>query len=112
MAGSVEDCTRLVFQGVWQVLPEKTLRTYYNFVSADEEPPFEFEAVRNIPSHGDHPAVFDFKYIVIPEINNFHFWAMLFWDRLIMMIGFHDPDCSCSSCKQRSKGNQGSNLYC
>ena len=79
-------------------LPEDSLRTYYKVVSVGEQPPPEFEAVRNTPSRGQYPGVFDYKYIVIPELNDFHFWALLFWERLIKLIAFHDPECACSAC--------------
>jgi hypothetical protein len=81
-------------------LPEDTPKLF-KVVSVGEEPPAKFEAVRNSPSRGQYPAVFDYKYIVIPELDNIHFWAMLFWDRLITLIAFHDPDCSCEICSAR-----------
>ena len=51
-----------------------------------------------IPHRGDYPGVLDYKFIQIQELNNFHFWALLFWDKLIMQIGFHDPQCFCEKC--------------
>jgi hypothetical protein len=93
----------LFFKEHLKFLPEDTLTTYYKLVSVGEPPPPEFDAVRDTPSRGQYPAVFDYKYIVVPEVDNFHLWAMLFWDRLIKMIGFHDPECPCPSCQERKE---------
>ncbi|MDO9586024.1 MAG: hypothetical protein Q7I93_06030 [Syntrophales bacterium] len=71
---------------------------HYSIISVGEKLPPEFEVVRNTPSRGQYPGVFDYKFVTIPELNKFHFWAMLFWDRLIILIAFHDPDCSCDKC--------------
>ena len=95
----------LFFKEYQRFLPENTARTYYKFVSLGEQPPLVFDAVRNTPPRGQYPAVFDFKYIVAPEVDNFHLWAMLFWDRLIMIIGFHDPECSCPICQETGLGS-------
>ena len=78
-------------------LPDET-PNHYSVISIGEKPPPEFEVVRNTPSRGQYPAVFDYKFVTIPELDNFHFWAMLFWDRLIKLIAFHDPDCNCEKC--------------
>ena len=78
-------------------LPDDT-PNHYSIISAGEKPPPEFEVVRNTPSRGQYPGVFDYKFVTIPKLNNFHFWAMLFWDKLIMFMTFHDPDCSCDKC--------------
>jgi len=75
--------------------------------SVGESPPPEFEVVRNTPSRGQYPNVFDYKYVIIPELDNFHFWAMLFWGRLIKLISFHDPECECEACcKRKTKAKQ------
>lgn len=78
-------------------LPEETPRLM-KFVSVGEKPPPEFQAVRDTPSRGQYPGVFDYKYIVIPELTNFNLWAMLLWDRLIILVAFHDPLCECAIC--------------
>lgn len=80
-------------------LPDNTPKLF-KLVSVGEKPPLEFEAVRNTQSRGQYPNVFDYKYIVISELDNFHFWAMLFWNKLIKLIAFHDPDCKCETCEQ------------
>ena len=96
----------LFFKEKWQFLPEDTPR-HFKIVSVDEEPPAEIAYVSDSPSRGQYPGVFDYKYIDIPELNNFHFWAMLFWDRLIMLIAFHDPGCPCDKCKGNVNGVNG-----
>ena len=65
--------------------------------------PKEFPYVRDTQSKGDYPRVFDYKYICIEKLNNFHVWAMLFWDKLIFIIAFHDPKCPCDICKSEIK---------
>jgi len=87
----------LFFKEYSRFLPEDTPRLF-KVISVGEKPPPEFDAVRNTPSMGQYPNVFDYKFIVIPELNDFHFWAMLFWDRLIKLIAFHDPNCKCEKC--------------
>lgn len=57
-----------------------------------------FNVVKNQKEHGDHPGIFAYKYVKVPEIGNFHAWAMLFWDHLIFLVMFHDPNCLCTNC--------------
>lgn len=78
-------------------LPEVTLRNY-KIYSEGEKPGSDFDYVRNTPSRGDYPGVLDYKFIKVPELNNFHLWALLFWDKLIMQVGFHDPQYPCEKC--------------
>ena len=91
----------LFFKEHQRILPENTLRTYKVISPEHEVPPPEFAVVRDTPSRGQYPGVFDYKYIIIPELNNFHFWAMLFWSRIITLITFHDPECE-TCCKQNN----------
>ena len=91
----------LFFKEHQRLLPENTLKVYYKFISVGESPPPEFEVVRNTPSRGQYPNFFDYKYVTIPELDNGHFWAMLFWNRLIILIAFHDPECECETCCKR-----------
>jgi hypothetical protein len=88
----------LFFKETGRFIPEHTPRLF-KFISVNEEPPQEFFYISSTPSRGQYPGVFDYKYIDFPELNNFHFWAMLFWDNLIILIAFHDPSCSCNKCK-------------
>lgn len=87
----------LFYKEYARFLPEETPRLF-KFVSVGEKPPPEFQLVRNSQSKGEYPNVFDYKYIVVSECNNFHLWAMLFWDKLINLVAFHDPDCKCTTC--------------
>ncbi|HUU40933.1 MAG TPA: hypothetical protein VMW42_08335, partial [Desulfatiglandales bacterium] len=96
----------LFFKEHQRILPENTLITYYKFISENEEPPPEFPAVRDTQKRGQYPAVFDYKYKVTPELNNFHFWAMLFWSRIIILIAFHDPECVCETCCKRNNNSE------
>jgi hypothetical protein len=89
----------LFFKEYKRFLPENTPHQF-EFVSVNDRPPDKFAYVRDTPSRGQHPAVFDYKYISVPELNDFHFWAMLFWDRLIVLVAFHDPECSCPGCNE------------
>ncbi len=89
----------LFFWETGRFLPEYTANGF-KITSPNEEPPKEFAYVVNAQSRGQYPGVFDYKYIVVSEFNNFNFWAMLFWDRIIMLISFHDPECPCETCKK------------
>ena len=88
----------LFFKETGRFIPEDTLRLLKLF-SVDEEPPQEFCCVSSTPSRGQYPGVFDYKYIDLPKYNNFHYWGMLFWDKLIVTVAFHDPSCLCDKCK-------------
>jgi hypothetical protein len=80
-------------------LPEDIPRRF-KVVSPGYKPPDEFFLIPDDPIRGQYPGVFDYKYRVFPEINNGHLWAMLLWDRLIMLAIFHDPNCECAVCKE------------
>ena len=88
----------LYFHEKGQFLPEKTPRLF-DIVSPGDKPSSELSYVLRTPSRGQHPGVFDYKFMNIPEINNMHLWSMLLWDRIIIFIAFHDPECPCSKCK-------------
>ena len=49
-------------------------------------------------NYGRHPAVFDYTFKSFPEFHNLNYWAMLLWDRLIMIVKFQFPACSCPEC--------------
>ena len=63
-----------------------------------QEPPPDFVGIINEPTHGQYPGVFDYRFATFPEVNKFHYWAMLLWDRLLLLFTFHDPSCPCESC--------------
>ncbi len=57
--------------------------------SKDKGLPSIFPYVRNTPSRGDYPGVFDYKYM---KESNVDLWAMLFWNTLTAVILFQDPN--------------------
>jgi hypothetical protein len=91
----------LFFHEYGRFLPENTPRVFDN-VSVGDRPPEKFVPILASPPRGKYPAVFDYKFICVPELNNFHAWAMLFWDRLIKFACFHDPNCQCDLCTKHS----------
>ena len=66
-----------------------------------ESPPL-FSYVRNTPSRGKYTGAFDYKYNKISVADQCHLWlwAMLFWDSIICMIGFPDPEHSVEDCRK------------
>lgn len=77
-------------------LPEDTPRSF-QIVDPDTKPPDLFYLIPD-ETRGAYPGVFDYKFAAFPEHMGEHLWAMLFWDRLIMLVLFHDPECSCDVC--------------
>jgi len=87
----------LFFKEYGRFLPGNTSRLY-EIMYADNTPGSPFDAVIGRPSRGQYPVVFDYKYLAVPEVHNFHLWAMLFWDKIIKLVAFHDPSCGCEHC--------------
>jgi len=88
----------LYFHHFGKVLPEGTLNSV-SVIPPDQVPPKEFLIVlADAESHGSYPGVFDYKFIQFSEMHNFNYWAMLLWDRIILIVHFHDADCSCDNC--------------
>jgi hypothetical protein len=88
----------LYFHRHRKVLPELT-PNHLEMVSPDRLPPKEFlMALWDTPSQGQYPGVFDYKFATFPQLLNFNYWAMLLWDRVILIMSFHDPTCTCSIC--------------
>jgi len=48
--------------------------------------PQVFPYVRDTPSRGQYPGIFDYK------VENYSLWALLFWDILITVILFRHPE--------------------
>ncbi len=88
----------LFFKEYGRFLPEDTLRGFV-LIDPDMAPPQEFAHVRDTPEKGQFPAFFAYKYISVKEPNNFHYWAFIFWDKLIITCAFHDPSCPCEKCQ-------------
>lgn len=57
--------------------------------------------VRDTAAMGRHGAVFDYKWLgTIMDGTRAHALGMLLWDRLLILVLFHDPSCSCTNCRQ------------
>jgi hypothetical protein len=84
-------------------LPEN-LTTGVSVTVPDEEPPEHFKAFMGLPNneeHGQYPGVFAYRFQNLTEAHvNAHYWATLFWDRIIITAAaaFHDPACPCEEC--------------
>jgi hypothetical protein len=86
----------LFFHEYDRYLPEDKPK-FYEMASPGEKPPDKFfllPADQKTP----YPAVFDYRYRCFSEVDNFHVWAMLFWDQIIAVVSFHDPSCRCDIC--------------
>jgi hypothetical protein len=58
----------------------------------------QWNPVLTAPSLGQYPGVFDYKnrqYAVAGNPARLDVWALLFWDRLMAFVMFHDHDCGC-----------------
>ena len=103
--------TNRVNNVIWKITRGLFFKEYERFLPVDtprkiqcvppgEEPPKEFMHVRDTLSKATYPGVFDYKFMMIKEINNLHVWAFLFWDKLISFHYFHDPECQCKICNK------------
>lgn len=73
-----------------QFLPEDIFK---RFISIGYEIPNEFRSISNQPSQGIHKGIIDYKYLKISDANvNHYIWAMLFWDKLIVLTIFKIPN--------------------
>ena len=95
----------LHFHHFKEFLPQE-LVSGLRIVLPDQEPPPDFIGVIDEPTHGQYPGVFDYRFATFPEIPNFHYWALLLWDRILLLVTFHDPACACEACatKQSQQG--------
>jgi hypothetical protein len=62
-----------------------------------QKPPDAFFLL-NGDNHGKYPAVFDYTFKAFPEVHNLNYWAMLLWDRIILILKFQFPPCNCPGC--------------
>ncbi len=87
--------------GRW--LPENTPRTV-QITPPGEPPPKEFGILNGTTSKGAYPGVFDYKYKEVTEPSEFRCYTIgyLFWDKLICLCHFHDPECPCAKCKEKA----------
>ena len=86
----------LYFRHQNKCLPEDLI-TGVTLTPPEQGPPDHFKAYMSLPDnepHGQYPGVFDYRFQNLTEAHvNAHYRAMLFWDRIIMTVAFHDPAC-------------------
>ena len=88
----------LYFHETGDVLPEHTPHNV-EIVAPDQPPPKAFLlALSNLPSKGRHPGIFDYKYTQGAEVHDFNYWGLLLWGRVILIVMFHNPACTCEHC--------------
>jgi len=64
-----------------------------------------FPMVRNTEPMGRYGRVFDYKWLSWKDGGlRGHAFAMLFWDRLLGAMLFHDPTCECGNCDDWKQG--------
>ena len=88
----------LYFHSEGKYLPESTPRRLLEITGPTERPSEYLMLVNNINSFGAYPWVFDYKYVCLEEVERMYYWAMLFWDKIIMTFIFHNPNCKCDKC--------------
>ncbi|SUS05865.1 conserved hypothetical protein [uncultured Defluviicoccus sp.] len=88
----------LYFHRFGELLPEFTPNSL-QIAPPDRPPPLEFlQTLHDLPSLGQYPGVFDYKCVHFSELDDFNYWGLLLWDRLILIVAFHSPTCSCERC--------------
>jgi hypothetical protein len=83
-----------------EILPAVT-SCHFTVTPPGEEPPFffvELEKAGLLQQEGRYRGVFAYARRKFSEANNLHFWAMLFWDKLLITAAFHDSECQCEEC--------------
>jgi hypothetical protein len=76
-----------------------TAARWVTLTPPSEIPPehfLHFVGLPDNPPRGKYPGVFDYRF---QKFSEAHYWAMLFWDRIIMTVIFHDPSCTCDKCE-------------
>ncbi len=89
----------LYFHHLGCCIPEDAPRAC-DVIPPGQEPPLPFFFLSCDPVHGRHPGVFDYRFTAYPEVHNLNYWAMLLWDRIILIVKFQHPDCACSECRE------------
>ena len=87
----------LFFSHFGVFIPEETVNGC-ELVMPDQKPPSPFFYLPSEPIYGKYPAVFDYRFMSFQEIHNLNYWALLLWDRIIVIVKFQFPDCSCQEC--------------
>jgi hypothetical protein len=85
------------------VMPEN-LAVAVTLTPPGETPPDHFLTFNSIPNieGGPYPGAFAYRFQRFDDDSAqpvVHYWALLFWDRVIVTVIFHDPDCTCPECK-------------
>jgi hypothetical protein len=100
----------IYFEEIRRPLPEWQPKRLFllgptEFKTAAEHHPW-FTLVRDTEPMGTHGAVFDYKWLstVFDGIRG-NALAMALWDRLLMLVLFHDPACVCNQCEEARAQN-------
>ncbi len=88
----------LYFHECGEVLPGHTPNSLQIAPPDRPVPELFLHALYDAPSRGRYPGVFDDKYVKVSQLNDFNYWGMLLWDRLIVISAFHSPGCACGHC--------------
>lgn len=85
-----------------QTLPE-AFRGDASLTLPNQPPPKHFEqfmAEIQPPERGKYPGAFAYRFHAFIEgPSRAHYWAFLLWDRILLTMAFHDPQCGCESCR-------------
>jgi hypothetical protein len=82
------------------VLPEETPRRIEIYGPQDPQAPGIVLAVMGETSRGLFPSVLDYK-VMTDDAVAAEFWDLLFWDRHVAFVAFHDPlRCTCTDCRR------------
>jgi len=83
-----------------QFLSDKMPKHFEIFDNSAKQIPERFSFLRSFSTRGKYPTIFDFRIASIPEVPNFMIIAMLFWEKIIGVVMFHEPGCGCDICKK------------
>lgn len=81
----------LYFHHFNQVLTENTRHQLKLYLVSELSPGELPSIVPNTPPRGLYPAVFDYIFDYLPDPDNFHYWALLLWERIILIVQFKYP---------------------
>ena len=68
-------------------------RGHIDFVPPHTQPPgyLSYLFQNETKARGTYPGAFDYEFARVPECDNSHLWAFLFWERIIFVVWFSDP---------------------
>lgn len=92
----------LYFHHHGKILPDD-IPVNWTLTPPGEQPPELFLLVSSLPddeTQGRYPGIFDYRFRVFDtKFGKLNYWAILYWDRVIMTVQFHDPwACQCEDC--------------